>query len=352
MADVEKNPAEIHGCAVTVLDLLGARPQICETCTRNIRQVDGGRAAFSAPFDAKSTHRAPVGRQLTTSSREEETMGTTRINRTDLGAGAGRLLEKKDFTSLVLDDVDGKSVVYRDCDFSYAILVRGYFHNAKFQRCKFIGARCIATNFRSASFEACDFSYADFDRCVIPIQQLLANLPTFPNVRWELLRNLRANMRALGDTRNESDLVWQEIDTEMEHWRLISRRQSGYYQKYTGTERLLARLRYWRLLMERYVWGHGESLTRLGTATLVALVILGLMNAVGRVGDLNSVSIGSMLKLWLDGFLSMAALFVDLPSVKSQEVAASPITSTLAVMLRYASIGLAVPVLYKYIAKR
>jgi len=184
-------------------------------------------------------------------------MGATPINRSDLGAGSGRVLAKKDFRNLILEDIEGKEVVYRDCDFSYSILIRGYFHKAKFERCKFVGTRFVTANFRSATFEECDFSYADFDRCVIPIPQVLANLPTFANVRWELLHNLRANARVLGDTRHESDLVWQEIDTEMEHWRSVSRGLAGYYHKYTYTERVLARLRHWRLLIERYVWGHG-----------------------------------------------------------------------------------------------
>lgn len=279
-------------------------------------------------------------------------MGTTPINRSDLGAGTGRVLTKKDFSNLILEDVEGKDVVYRECVFSYSILIRGYFHKAKFERCKFTGTRFAATNFRSATFEECDFSYADFDRCVIPVPQVLANLPPFANVRWELLHNLRANVRALGDTRHESDLVWQEIDTEMEHWRSVSRGQAGYYQKYTRIERVLARLRHWRLLAERYVWGHGESLVRLGVSTFVALVLLGLLNAIGRVGNLGIGTIGPVLGLWPDSFVFIAALFVDLPSVNGQDVAASPITSTLAVVIRYVSIGLAVPVLYKYIAKR
>jgi hypothetical protein len=279
-------------------------------------------------------------------------MGITAINRSDLGSGTGRVLEKGGFKNSILEDIEGKDVHYLDCDFSYSIFIRGYFHKAKFKRCKFIGTRFIASNFRSATFEECDFSYADFDRSVVPIPQVLANLPAYANVRWELLHNLRANMRVLGDTRHESELVWQEIDTEMEHWRAIARRPAGYYQKYTRSERWLARFRHWRLIAERYIWGHGESLARLGVATLAALLILGLLNALGRIGDVSGTSIGAMLKLWLECFLFVTELFVDLPSVNAQDVARSPITSTLAVALRYLSIGLAVPVLYKYISKR
>lgn len=279
-------------------------------------------------------------------------MENTQIVRSDLGAGTARKLEKKDLTNSILEDVEGKEVEYSDCNFSYSIVIRGYFHKAKFKRCKFTGTRFVTSNFRSATFDECDFSYADFDRCVIPVPQMLANLPTFANVRWELLHNLRANMRALGDTRHESELVWQEIDTEMEHWRSIARRPAGYYQKYSRAERWIARFRHWRLMTERYVWGHGESLVRLGIATFLALVLLGLLNAIGRIGDLGSTSMASMMQLWLDSFLFISELFVDLPSINGPEVARSPITSTLAVVLRYVSIGLAVPVLYKYIAKR
>lgn len=270
----------------------------------------------------------------------------------DLGAGTDQLLENKEFKTSILEDVDGKGVTYRQCDFSYSTIDRGYFHKAKFERCKFIGTRFVATNFRSATFEGCDFSYADFDRCIVSVPQLLANLPSFANVRWELLHNLRANMRALGDIRHEPDLVWQEIETEIEHWRAVSRGEGGYYRKYTRTDRLLARLKHLRLLAERYIWGHGESLLRLFIATLAALMLLGLLNAFGRIDDLGAIPLASIAELWLERFIFVAKLFIDLPGVEEKDVASGPITSALAVILRYVSIGLAVPVLYKYIAKR
>ena len=162
-------------------------------------------------------------------------MGATTITRSDLEAGESRLLEKKDFRNLLLEDVEGKGVVYRDCDFSYSIVVRGYFHKARFERCKFRGTRFVTTIFRSAAFEGCEFSYADFDRCVVPVPQVLANLPAYPNVRWELLHNLRANARSLGDTQHESDLIWREIDTEMEHWRSVYQGQAGRPQIRSAT---------------------------------------------------------------------------------------------------------------------
>lgn len=281
-------------------------------------------------------------------------MGQTQIKRDDLGAGSDLLVREKHYSDQLLEDVQGKKVRYEGCVFSYAIIKRGYFFKATFVDCKFIGTRFINCVFRSATFERCDFSYADFDRCVVPIPQLLANLPSYPNVRWELLHNLRANAKSVGDTRNEADIVWREIGTEIEHWRAVSLQSSGYYEKYRWQDRFMARLRYWRLMSERHFWGHGESLVRLGAATFGCLILLSLANALGRLGSLESVSVGSLMRQWVDSFFFLAALFVDVPhsSINAKEVAGSAITSTLAVVLRYFSIGLAVPVLYKYIAKR
>jgi hypothetical protein len=279
-------------------------------------------------------------------------MPATPIKRIDLGAGSSKRVANQDFSHRRLEDIDGKQVRYEGCTFFACIIERGYFHEAKFVKCRFIGTRFVNTILRSATFDACDFSYADFNRCVIPVPQILANLPDQPNVRWELLHNLRANARSLGDSQHEADIIWREIDTELEHWRAVSARRSGYYQKYTKLDRLLARTKRWRLLIERYVWGHGESLWRLALSTFTFLVALSIFRTIGKLPSGDSMSVGSIINEWIESFWHVTYLFIDLPNVNQSEVAASLITSTLAVALRYISIGLAVPILYKYIAKR
>jgi hypothetical protein len=190
------------------------------------------------------------------------------ITRDDLGAGSARTLSRLDFSGRYLRDIEGKEVTYSDCTFSYSIIERGYFHKAIFINCKFIGARIRESIFRSATFENCDFSYVDFHRCVLPVPQILANLPGYPNVRWELLHNLRANAHSVGDTKWEADVVYHEARTEIEHWRGIANAGTGYYQKYSMRQRLTARFHHVRLLAERYIWGHGESLFRLALSTV------------------------------------------------------------------------------------
>lgn len=274
------------------------------------------------------------------------------IVREDLGVGTDKFIKKVNFSSKNLCDVDGKDTIYQECNFSYSIITRGYFHQATFKNCKFIGARIEDSIFRSATFENCDFSYADFNRTILPVPQLLANLPAFANVRWDFLHTIKANALSVGDTRYDSMLVYHEARTEIEHWRGIANGGTSYYQKYSSSERLHARLKQIRLLTEKYVWGHGESLTKLAASTLLLLFVLSLFNAGGLITDMETMTLGSTIRQIADSFTFLGALYVDLPSVSSPDVLKSPITSALAVALRYASIGLAIPVLYKHIARR
>ena len=107
-----------------------------------------------------------------------------------------------------------------------------------------------------------------------------------------------------------------------------------------------------RLKIERHVWGHGESLWRLFLATGGLLLVLSLFRTVGLIQSTDATTLSTAAAKFIESVLFLCALYVDLPTVLPADVSASPVTASLAVALRYVSIGLAVPVLYKYIAKR
>ncbi len=280
-------------------------------------------------------------------------MQLAEIIRQDLGAGEAKKIEDENFSNRRLCDINGKDVLYENCIFSASIIERGYFFHAKFKNCKFIGTRFAECNFRQATFDQCIFDYADFNRCIVPVPQILANLPSFANVRWEFLHNLRANARAVGDARYESQIVNKEIEAEIEHWRSIRTRPSGYYEKYNNMgDWLAAWYHSLRLIIERYVWGHGESLTRLFIATIAALLFLSIAHCIGSAGGLGSQPLSTLTSLFMQSLSFVFKLFIDLPSIQASEVVSSPFISTVTVMIRYVAIGLAIPVLYKQIAKR
>lgn len=275
------------------------------------------------------------------------------IVRTDIGAGESKEIKGGDFSNRRLNDVNGKDVLYENCIFSASIIERGYFFHSKFKSCKFIGTRFVDCNFRQAIFDQCIFDYADFNRCILPIPQILANLPSHANVRWEFLHNLRANARAVGDARYEAAIVSKEIESEIEHWRLVRQCQSGYYEKYNNyKDRWTARYQSSRLFVERYVWGHGESLVRLFIAATSALIISSLFHCIGNLSGLTSQTLSGLMGSFSSSLSFVFQLFIDLPSIVDSDVASSPYISTIVVMIRYLTIGLAIPVLYKQIAKR
>ena len=157
----------------------------------------------------------------------------------------------------------------------------------------------------------------------------------------------------MGDTRHETAIVHKEIDAEIEHWRSIRTRPSGYYEKYNNSsDYFKAWYHTIRLVSEKFAWGHGESLLRLTLATAVALLILSVFQCLYGIEALDQQTLSSITRHFLQSLYFVFKLFIDLPSVNATDVAASPGVSTLAVMLRYVAIGLAIPVLYKHISKR
>lgn len=256
----------------------------------------------------------------------------------------------KQFQGQLLEYVDGKKVVFENCNFSAAVLYRGYFHEAVFRKCNFTGTRFDECNFRQAVFDRCTFDYSDFNRCVLPIPQVLANLPVYSNVRWDLVHNIRANQRSMGDVQHEADLVRQDIDAEIAHWKDIRRRPTSYYDKYDNLrDQTVAWLHCRRLWIERYVWGHGESITRLILAALLVLFVLSVIYWIPNAQGYETLANAS--RAYLRGLKYLVMLFIDFP-VSAEDVAQSPIISTCVVLLRYIVLGLAIPTLYKKIAKR
>jgi hypothetical protein len=250
----------------------------------------------------------------------------------------------------MLTYVDGKKVVFENCNFSAAVIYRGYFHDAVFRKCEFIGTRFDECNFRQATFDRCTFDYADFNRCTLPIPQILANLPVYSNVRWDLIHNIRANQRDMGDVQHEADLVRQDIESEIAHWKDVRRRPTSYYNKYDNLhDQTIAWLHCRRLWIEKYIWGHGESLTRLFLATLVVLFALTIVQWLPQLRAYETV--GQAIGSYTKGAKYIVMLFIDLP-VQTADVEYSPVLSTVVVIVRYVVIGLAIPTLYKKISKR
>lgn len=259
-------------------------------------------------------------------------------------------VEHRSYRSYCLYEAAGNDVIFKDCDFSYSVIERSYFRGATFENCKFTGAKILHSNFRGATFSNCDFQYTTIYRCNVPVRDLLRSLPSFPNLRREFLQQLRANAVSVGDSSHMNHLVAKEVEAERDYWREARKRTSGYYEKKYGsvTGMLSANWNSLVLATDRFVWGHGESITRLVLSTIIAIMILSFLRwivlAPGRLEELR------IRELW-DAVSFTWALYLDFP-LNANDLVGHHLWGSAVLLLRYLSVGLFISVVFRKLSKR
>lgn len=182
------------------------------------------------------------------------------LSRSDISSSISQ-----DFRHYEMNYVSAKGATFEEFDFSYSVMTDCYFHNARFINCKFTGARFFRCNFREANFERCDFSYIDANETKISADEIIANLPDYPNIAREILQVMRRNANSLGDVRDARRLVICELDQRKEHLRRAIRGQGEYYKKKYGgfgaKFKLIAELSF--LKLDSFAWGHGEKIWKM-----------------------------------------------------------------------------------------
>lgn len=271
-----------------------------------------------------------------------------KINRPEFGDYVN-----KDFSGMRLEDLNGYKKKFENCSFDASYIARGYFREAKFIKCRFVGCRIKETNFREASFTRCDFRYADFDRCLLPVKELVSNLPQWPNVRRELVQNLRANARAVGDFNSDHLLLQYELEAERDHWAKARKQEDSYYQDKYGSFWQQARSNFnsAALTLDSWLWGHGFSFLRLTTwtiAILLMLIVILFFNSYCCPETMTLAQTVGNLKI---SAIQTLSLYIDLPDISADLVKQHWWFSTIVVMLRYISLGLFITCFYRRLAR-
>jgi uncharacterized protein YjbI with pentapeptide repeats len=129
-----------------------------------------------------------------------------------------RKIIRANWRNRLFKDFNALEAEFDDCDFRYSVFERAYFRDAKFTNCRFDGARFVDCNFKSANFYKCDLKFVQFQRCLLEVEDLIASLPSEPNIRREALQNLRANAAAVGDYGSQGPLILQEVEATKRHY--------------------------------------------------------------------------------------------------------------------------------------
>lgn len=271
-----------------------------------------------------------------------------KIARTPIEDGIG-----EDFSDARLEDINGYKKTFKNCNFSRSQIVQCYFREATFQNCDFTGCRITTTNFREAHFSQCDFRYAVFERCLLPIKEILSNLPQWPNVRRELIQNLRANVRAVGDFNTDHVLLQHELEAERDHWRkAIELRESYYQDKYGSfTQRVNSRLKAFGLACDAWLWGHGYSFLRLISWTIAFLTALTILLFFTAYCCSAEMTLSLVLHDFRESLLQTISLYINLSNVNAAWIQDHWWFSITVSLLRYISLGLFITCFYRRLAR-
>ncbi|MHB8623881.1 MAG: pentapeptide repeat-containing protein [Sulfuricaulis sp.] len=260
-----------------------------------------------------------------------------------------RSVDHANFQHCLFHDTGAKKLLFKNGDFSYCVFERAYFHACTFIDCKFIGARFVDCNFRSASIEGCHFEYAIFKSTLISEKELLKNLPAWPKVRRELLRNLRINAESIGDAEAVKGYVREELAALREDLKKARDGKETYYaQKYNTLGKKLSV--YWQSVwvwFDWHLWGHGEYPSR-----LLRTIIIGVTGAaLYRVGTYHqfpvTTSPSSILSISAADYMDVVKAFVGVVPVSFPEGLAALLS-----IFRYVVLGLFISVLFRRLARR
>ena len=143
---------------------------------------------------------------------------------------------------------------FLDCTF-----IGCYFRRAHISNCNFVGCRFFDCNFNHVALQSCRFRFSTFRGCQISFSEMEYSLPTEPNLREELARNLSVESSHLGLAKESRRYRIAEIHAHEEHLKAAIWCEAKWYQDhFDGFARLRALLEWLLSLLNRWLWGYGE----------------------------------------------------------------------------------------------
>ncbi len=264
-------------------------------------------------------------------------------------------IERCDFDNDYIESVgrSSKRSVVNNSTFRSTVFVRCYFQSVVFTNCDFTSAKFIDCNLKEAKFIHCKFNYVSFRRTLVESSEIIANLPVEPNVRRDVLRNLRVDARELGNVEDESLYVRQEIQAS-DYFCLAAFLGKGPYlrNKYGTVERLGYLMQWLFSKVSGLIWGHGEKPLRVMYACIAFTLAIAAYLFAYEYSGAQEGSLATHERIVTVLRLS-ASEFLGIPYQVSDYAIHAPFhVSIVAVCARYVFIGLLVSVLFRRLSRR
>ena len=200
----------------------------------------------------------------------------------------------------------------------------------------------------ATTLNQCEFKYAKFHRTLLEPKEMIATLPPQPNLRRDILQNLRVNAVETGDYEGQRNFVLEEIKAKKDHLSRAFRGADHYYkEKYnTVLDKAIAGVRWLSLHFSGFLWGHGERPFMIITSVVVLMSILTAINfwsVLGRESLADTQWGLEVLRYCFETFLDAS------PDIKFSGFLW---VDYALIIMRYLYISLFISVLFKWVSHR
>ena len=194
-------------------------------------------------------------------------------DRTFAGQRLENDVEEADYKHCTLINIGFKEVTFRNSKFFNCIFVGCYFRRAQLKNCSFQGCQFFDCKFPRISISVCDFRYSSFSGCQISFSEIEHSLPTEPNLKEELSRNLAQESLRLGLFQESKRYKTVRINAHEQHLKAAFCGDSQWYKDHFDTRAQIYAFFEWLLSMiNRHLWGYGEKIWTL-IRNLILLIV-------------------------------------------------------------------------------
>jgi hypothetical protein len=201
------------------------------------------------------------------------------------------------FKFKVFTRLNANKITFKNVSFEHSVFDGCYFHGCVFDSCNFTGCRFIGSNLHQSSFPGSRFDYATFERCQIDSDILTAWTPKQENLKMRFARSLRMNFQQVGDAKAVNEAIVLELHATSRHLLESWLSEEEFYRKkYRGLHRIrqfLAWVEFWVL---HFIWGNGESITKLLRTIIMTIVFIAVYDANALNGSATIIDYWESLK--------------------------------------------------------
>lgn len=187
-------------------------------------------------------------------------------------------LERKGTSRSIFKNLGLKNAKFKNCWINHTIIEDCYLKKAEFTNVDFTGTKFINCDLKRASFKSCNLRYTSFSKCKLNIPEILGSLPSEPNIKLALLKELRRNENEMGEEKSADFLLIKEIEEEriLLKERFLAR--TSYFRVYENTfSRCGAFIKYILSIINDLIWGHGLKIFRLVRSTISAILFFAIV---------------------------------------------------------------------------